>query len=310
VKKIRIATRKSNLALWQAKHVAELLHRLFPELDVELVPLSTRGDEILDRSLDKVGGKGLFIKELEHAMLRGEAEIAVHSMKDVPSEMPKGFCIAAVLGREQPFDALVSHNLNLSQLPTGSIVGTSSQRRAAQVLSRRPDLKIKPIRGNVESRLQKWQAREFDAIILAQAGLIRLGLQEHITQVLSPALSVPAVAQGIIGIECLSDAKEVKSILQQLNDLQASVELKAERAFNRILGGDCHSPVAAFARFEASNLKLMGLVASTDGRKIVRVQKTIQFLPETNSTQLLHQANELGELLGKEAISLGAAELF
>lgn len=310
MKTLKIATRKSNLALWQAKYVANLLEELHGNLKVELLPLSTRGDEILDRSLQKVGGKGLFIKELEEAMLRGDADIAVHSMKDVPSEMPEGFCIAAVLERAEPFDALVSHGQRLSDLAQGAIIGTSSQRRAAQLLAQRPDFVVKPIRGNVETRLNKWRSGDFDAIVLAQAGLVRLGLQENISQVLTPELCLPAVAQGIIGIECLSNRDELTSILKGLNDSVAAIELKAERTFNRLMGGDCHSPVAAFARFTGNALQLTGLAASVDGRKIVRAQKTKAFAQESETRYLLKAASELGELVGQEALSLGARELF
>ncbi len=310
VKTLRIATRKSNLALWQARHVARLLEQHHPELKVELLPLSTRGDEILDRSLDKVGGKGLFIKELEEAMLRGDADIAVHSMKDVPGQMPDGFCIAAVMTRAEPYDALVAHVETLFDLPVDAVIGTSSQRRAAQLLSVRPDLKIKPIRGNVETRLNKWRSGDFDAIVLAQAGLVRLGLEQNISQVLSPEICLPAVAQGIIGIECLSNKHEVRSLLHNLNDPVTSVVLKAERAFNRELGGDCHSPVAAFARFDGENLGLTGLVARPEGSKVIRAQKNKIFMRETERSVLLNMADDLGQQLAQEAIALGAQALF
>jgi len=299
--------------LWQARHVAKLLTKHYPDIDVELVPLSTRGDEILDRSLQKVGGKGLFIKELEQAMLDGKADIAVHSMKDMPGEMPEGFCIAAVLARAEPYDALLAHNnYQLFDLPKNAVVGTSSLRRAAQLLAHRPDLKIKGLRGNVETRISKWQSGDYDAIVLAQAGLVRLGLQHHISQVLAPELSLPAVAQGIIGIECLLEADETKNILKKLNNHRSEIVLRAERSFNFLLGGDCHTPIAAFAQIEQRNLCLTAVVAAEDGSKVVRVEESVVLSNtdlQRNAAVDLQIANDLGQRVGEQAVELGAKSL-
>ena len=242
---IRIATRKSQLALWQAEHVAEILRGTSGVSDVQLVPMSTRGDEILDRSLQKIGGKGLFIKELEVAMQEDRADIAVHSMKDVPVDMPEGFCVAAVLARANSADALVGKTLQ--QLPEGAHVGTSSLRRAAQLKLLRPDLQIEPLRGNVNTRLAKLESGDFDSIVLAAAGLERLGLEQHISQALTPEQMLPAAAQGVIGIECLIGNVELRALLAELNDQVASRTTLAERTIARILQADCTSPVAAHA---------------------------------------------------------------
>ena len=268
---IRIATRKSALALWQANHVADRLS-LFPEVEsVELVPMSTRGDEILDRSLQKIGGKGLFIKELEVAMQRGEADIAVHSMKDVPAEMPEGFCLAAILERANDADALVSPDgRQFEDLPEGALIGSSSLRRQAQLRMMRPDLRIEPLRGNVNTRLAKLEAGEFDAIILAAAGLERLGLEQHISQQFTPEQMLPAAAQGVLGLECLSSNHALRTLLGRMNHAETVKTTLAERVVARDLGASCQSPVAAHAVMAGDTLKVTALVAMPDGSAFIR----------------------------------------
>jgi len=268
---IRIATRKSALALWQANHVADILSAL-PEVEgVELVPMSTRGDEILDRSLQKIGGKGLFIKELEIAMQRGEADIAVHSMKDVPAEMPDGFALAAILERANDADALVSRDdRRLSDLPNGALVGSSSLRRQAQLRMMRPDLRIEPLRGNVNTRLAKLEGGEFDAIILAAAGLERLGLEQHITQQFTPEEMLPAAAQGALGLECLESRDELRALLGGLNHVPTVRTTLAERRIALELGASCQSPVAAHAVIHGDDLSITALVALPDGSEYIR----------------------------------------
>ena len=265
---IRIATRQSDLALWQAEHVASILKLRDDVQKVELVPLSTRGDEILDRSLQKIGGKGLFIKELEVAMQEGRADIAVHSMKDVPVDMPPGFCIGAVLPRASAADALVGNTLD--ELAEGARVGSSSLRRVAQIRLLRPDLRVEPLRGNVNTRLAKLVNGDFDAIILAVAGLNRLGLQESISQEFTPEEMLPAAAQGVIGIECLADNVELRALLADLNDHAASRTTLAERTVARRLQASCQSPVAAYATTVGGVMTLSGLVAMPDGSRVVR----------------------------------------
>ena len=268
--KIRIATRKSALALWQAKHVADALRPLPQVTSVELVPLTTRGDEVLDRSLQKIGGKGLFIKELEVAMEAGDADIAVHSMKDVPADMPEGFCIAAVLERANPADALVGKNLG--ELAQGARVGSSSLRRQAQLMALRPDIRVEPLRGSVNTRLQKLEDGQYDAIILACAGLERLGLEAHISEIFSPDQMLPAAAQGIIGIECLEDRTELLQLLKLLDHAATRTVITAERAVAKQLQADCQSPVATFGEIDGTTLNLRAMVASPDGREIIREQ--------------------------------------
>jgi hydroxymethylbilane synthase len=268
---IRIATRKSALALWQAEHVADRLRQLDEVDAVELVPLSTRGDEILDRSLQKIGGKGLFIKELEVAMQQGRADIAVHSMKDVPAEMPQGFCLAAVLDRANHADAFVSTRYgSLQELPHGARVGSSSLRRQAQLRMLRPDLVIEPLRGNVNTRLAKLEAGEYDAIILAAAGLERLGLQKHIRQQFAMQQMLPAAAQGVIGIECLAGRTDLRGILGRLEHAETAQTTVAERAVALTLQANCQSPVATYATISGDRLRLTALVALPDGSRSLR----------------------------------------
>jgi hydroxymethylbilane synthase len=268
---LRIATRKSQLALWQAEHVAMLLRHAHAGLDVELVPMSTKGDRIQDRSLAAIGGKGLFIKELEAALEEHRADIAVHSMKDVPGELPDGLLIAAVLPRADPRDALLTAQAErLEDLPLGARVGTSSLRRQAQLLSARPDLRIEALRGNVDTRVRRLDDGGLDAIILACAGLIRLGWESRITARLDPRTCLPAVGQGVIGIECRVDDSHSRLLLQVLNDPPTRAALDAERAFAHRLGGSCQSPIAAHARLDGNGLTLDGLVAEPDGSRLLR----------------------------------------
>lgn len=298
--KIRIATRKSALALWQAEHVARRLNELADVDSVELVPMSTKGDEVLDRSLQKIGGKGLFIKELEVAMQEGHADIAVHSMKDVPADMPDGFRLAAVLERANPFDALVSpKSWTLDSLPEGSLVGSSSLRRQAQILARRPDLRIEPLRGNVNTRLAKLDAGEYDAIVLACAGLERLGMAERIGAAMSPEDILPAAAQGVVGIECREDAEALASILARLADPASESTTAAERAVSRRLEANCQSPVASYATLEGDRIDLTALVASADGSRVLR--ETIRGSRD--------DAEALGRRLADVLLDQGAADL-
>ena len=268
---IRIATRKSALALWQAEHVAERLTDL-PEVEsVNLVPLSTRGDEILDKSLQKIGGKGLFIKELEVAMQAGEADIAVHSMKDVPADMPEGFCLAAILERANHADALVGKDgVVFDALPQGARIGSSSLRRQAQLKLLRPDLSIEPLRGNVNTRLSKLDSGAYDAIILAAAGLERLGLEHYISQQFTPDQMLPAAAQGVIGIECLESRSELRAVLSQLDHATTVSTTLAERAIARTLEASCQSPVATSAVIDNGQMTITALVAMPDGSRSIR----------------------------------------
>ncbi len=268
---LRIATRKSPLALWQAEHVAALLRAAHAGLAVELVPISTKGDRIQDRSLAAIGGKGLFIKELEVALEEHRADLAVHSMKDVPSDLPAGFCIAAVLPRADARDALLTAKAQrIQDLPRGARVGTSSLRRQAQLLASRPDLSIEALRGNVDTRLRRLDDGGLDAIILACAGLVRMGWESRITARLEPGDCLPAVSQGIIGIECRAADASTRSLLNALNDANTRTAMDAERAFAGRLGGSCQSPIAAYATLEGSRLTLQGLVAEPDGSRLLR----------------------------------------
>ena len=271
VEKIRIATRESPLALWQAEYVkAELLQR-YPGLQVELVGMTTRGDVLLDSPLSKVGGKGLFVKELEAAMLDGSADIAVHSMKDVPMSFPEGLGLAVICEREDPTDAFVSnHYASLEALPQGARVGTSSLRRQCQLRSLRPDLQIGDLRGNVGTRLGKLDRGDYDAIILATAGLLRLGLAERIRQRLDSTVSLPAGGQGAVGIECRLQDAAVMELLRPLHDADTADRVMAERAVNTRLNGGCQVPIACFAELEGDQLYLRGLVGDPDGSRLLR----------------------------------------
>ncbi|HZH44842.1 MAG TPA: hydroxymethylbilane synthase [Lysobacter sp.] len=267
---LRIATRKSPLALWQTEHVAERLRAAHPGLRVELVPMSTRGDEVLDRSLAAIGGKGLFLKELELAMLRGEADCAVHSLKDVPMELEPGFALPAILARADHADAFVSARFDgIAALPQGAVVGTSSLRRQAQLRALRPDLVLRDLRGNVNTRLARLDAGEYDAIVLACAGLERLGLHARIRARLDAPHWLPAPAQGAIAIECRSDDAATQALCAALDDADTRTCVEAERAMNRALHGSCHVPVAALARLDGERVQLHGLVGSVhDGAQV------------------------------------------
>ena len=298
--KIRIATRKSALALWQAEHVADLLNAL-PDVDsVELLPMSTRGDEILDRSLQQIGGKGLFIKELEVAMQAGEADIAVHSMKDVPAEMPPGFCLATVLKRANHADAFVAPDgCTLDNLAHGARIGSSSLRRQAQLKLMRPDLLVEPLRGNVNTRLSKLDNGDYDAIILAAAGLERLGLDHYISHQFSPDEMLPAAAQGVIGIECVESNDALRTILGKLTHEETALTTAAERAIARTLDASCQSPVATYAVIDGSSLTVTALVALPDGSESIRDQ----------ISGPAEDAEQLGEELAKRLLARGAGEL-
>ena len=271
MKTLRIATRKSPLALWQSEHVADRLRAAHPGLVVELVPMSTRGDEVLDRSLAAIGGKGLFLKELELAMLRGEAECAVHSLKDVPMELEPGFALPAILARADYADAFVSNHFDtIDALPQGARVGTSSLRRQAQLRALRPDLQLLDLRGNVNTRLAKLDAGEYDAIVLACAGLARLGFDARIRDRLQAPQWLPAPAQGAVAIECRDDDLVVRELCAALDDSATRVCAEAERAMNRALHGSCHVPVAAYAHLDGEHLHLQGLVGSAGDGHVVR----------------------------------------
>ncbi|BDX04611.1 hydroxymethylbilane synthase [Planctobacterium marinum] len=295
---IKIATRKSALALWQAENVKMLLETAHPGLQVELLPMVTKGDQILDSPLSKVGGKGLFIKELEIAMMEGRADIAVHSMKDVPMAFPEGFDIHAICEREDPSDALVSNNYkSLDVLPKGAVVGTSSLRRQCQLRQFRPDLSIKDLRGNVNTRLQKLDDGHYDAIILASAGLIRLGMSQRIQQSLPFEVSLPAVGQGAVGIECRNDDKELIALLAPLNHSATATLVGAERAMNNRLEGGCQVPIAGHAQFVDGEIQLKGLVGSPSGEQVL--------FADASGTN----AEQLGVAVAEQLLSQGAAEL-
>ena len=270
---LRIATRKSALALWQAEYVKARLEQLDPNITVSLVPMVSRGDQLLDSPLAKIGGKGLFVKELETAMLSDEADLAVHSMKDVPMQFPDGLGLYAICEREDPRDAFVSNHFDdLDALPAGSVVGTSSLRRQAQIMARRPDLQIRFLRGNVNTRLAKLDAGEYDAIVLATAGLLRLGFDARIRYPMPPEVSLPAGGQGAVGIECRSSDTELQALLVQLNDEDSALRVRAERALNTRLNGGCQVPIACYAERENGELWLRGLVGDPDGQRMLRAE--------------------------------------
>ncbi len=300
LERIRIATRESALALWQARSVAGELARHHPGLAVELVPMTTRGDRLLDRPLAAIGGKGLFLKELEQALSAGAADIAVHSMKDVPNEIPSNFAVPVVLPRHDPRDALVSpRHARLDELPEGARVGTSSLRRRAQLLHRRPDLDVVSLRGNVNTRLDKLERGDFDAIILAAAGLDRLELGARIRVRIAPALSLPAVAQGAIAIEIRAGDRDCEALLEPLNDAPTAVCVTAERAFSARLGGSCQVPLAAYAELEGERLMLSGLVATPDGGRLLR----------DSIEGPMARAADLGHDLARRLTERGAGEI-
>ncbi len=297
---VRIATRKSPLAMWQAEHVAAALREAHPGLQVELLGMSTQGDKILDTPLAKIGGKGLFVKELEQGMLEGTADIAVHSMKDVPVELPEGLHLAVIMEREDPRDAFVSNKYkSVDELPQGAIVGTASLRRQCQLSARRPDLKIATLRGNVNTRLRKLDDGEFDAIILASAGLIRLEFEERITAFIDAADSLPAIGQGAVGIECRADDERINALLAPLHHGDSAVCLTAERAMNHRLMGGCQVPIGGFAVLEGDELYMRGLVGEPDGSRIIRAEKRAPAA----------EAERLGVELAEELLANGAESI-
>ena len=295
--KLVIATRESQLALWQANNVKAKLESLYPELRVEILGMTTKGDQILDSPLSKIGGKGLFVKELETALLDGRADIAVHSMKDVPMAFPEGLGLAVICEREEPTDAFVSNQYKqLDELPAGAIVGTSSLRRACQLKMQRPDLVIKDLRGNVNTRLRKMDAGEYDAIILATAGLLRLEMNDRIAQKIPAEISLPAGGQGAMGIECRSDDAATIELLAPLQHEETALRVTAERAVNERLNGGCQAPIACFAILEGEEIWLRGLVGSPDGKTMI--QSEIRGHKE--------DAKQLGVSLAEELLERGA----
>jgi hydroxymethylbilane synthase len=297
---LRIATRKSPLALWQAEHVKARLQQAHPGLEVELVTMSTQGDKILDTPLAKIGGKGLFVKELEQGMLEGRADIAAHSIKDVPMEFPEGLYLSTILEREEPCDAFVSNRYDsLVQLPKGAIVGTSSLRRRCQLLHKRPDLHIKDLRGNVNTRLSKLDDGQYDAIILACAGLIRLEMDDRIKQSISPDLILPAVGQGAIGLEAREGDEDTLALISVLDDPTTRYRVLAERALNHRLNGGCQVPIACHATVDGDKLHLRALVGEPDGSNIIsgEIRGNIE------------NAEELGTGLADELLGKGAKKI-
>ena len=299
-KKLVIASRESMLAMWQAEHIKGRLKALYPDCEVEILGMTTRGDQILDRTLSKIGGKGLFIKELEQALQDGRADLAVHSIKDVPMELPEGFALAAIGERASPFDAFVSNQYaRLEEMLAGSIVGTSSLRREAQLRAKFPHLTINPLRGNVQTRLSKLDNGDYDAVILAAAGLQRLGLDGRIREILSPADSLPAAGQGALGIEIAARRTDLAYILRPLNHEETAACVTAERALARALGGSCQVPLAAYCVMEDGLLTLNGLVGHPDGSVII----------EASAQAPAAYADALGRAVAKRLADDGAEEL-
>jgi hydroxymethylbilane synthase len=304
--KVVIRTRGSKLALWQAEWVKSELQRMNPGLEVELNKIKTTGDKILDVPLAKVGGKGLFVKEIEEALLRGEADLAVHSMKDVPTEFPEGLHLAVICEREDPRDAFIARIENgqfaiggFKDLPRGASVGTSSLRRSCQLLNIRPDLTIMQLRGNLDTRLRKLDEKEFDAIILAAAGVKRLGWAKRITEVLDPEISLPAIGQGAIGIECRTGDSFINKLISPLNHTETSVCVRAERACLKRLEGGCQVPIAAYARLAGGKIVIDGLVGSVSGDRLVRAH--FEGRPE--------EYESLGKTLAEDLLSKGADKI-
>ena len=297
---LRIATRKSPLALWQAEYVAARLQAAHPVLQTALVRMTTQGDKILDTPLAKIGGKGLFVKELEQGMLNGTADIAVHSMKDVPVEFPPGLQLGAVLQRHDPRDAMISNRYRrFSEIPPGAKIGTSSLRRQCQIKMHNAEYEIISLRGNVNTRLSKLDAGTYDAIVLAAAGMERLGLQSKISEYLDTSFSLPAIGQGAIGVECRSDDPDVMEILACLNDDDTRICVTAERAMNRTLEGGCQVPIAGFAELNNGVLRLRGLVGRPDGSKIIHSEASGQAA----------DADQIGQRLANELLCLGADKI-
>jgi len=298
--RIVIASRESALAMWQAEHIRDRLRVLYPQTEFSILGMTTQGDQILNVTLSKIGGKGLFVKELETALEDGRADLAVHSLKDVPMNLPDGFVLAAIGEREDPHDAFVSNNFEkLSELPAGSVVGTSSLRRESQLRARFPHLKIEPLRGNVQTRLRKLDEGQYAAIILAAAGLKRLGLGNRIRTLISSEESLPAVGQGALGIECRSDRSDVIELLQPLHHPETAACVMAERALSRVLGGSCQVPLGGFAEVKNGKLRMRGFVASQDGKRMMQSELTGD----------IEQPEALGNRIAQELRAQGADEI-
>lgn len=299
-KTLKIATRQSPLALWQANYVKDRLQQLYPDLTIELVPMVTKGDVILDSPLAKIGGKGLFVKELENALLNKEADIAVHSMKDVPMQFPEGLGLAVICQREDPRDAFVSHAYRtFAELPQGAVVGTSSLRRQCQLKALRPDLDIRSLRGNVGTRLSKLDNGDYDAIILASAGLIRLGLADRIASFIDVEQSLPAAGQGAVGIECRTDDMQVHALLAPLADAETTYCVRAERAMNNHLQGGCQVPIGGYAVLQQGQLYLRALVGDIDGSRIIRAE----------GKSAVENAEILGVQIAEQLLAQGADKI-
>ena len=299
-KTLKIATRQSPLALWQANYVKDRLQQLYPDLTIELVPMVTKGDVILDSPLAKIGGKGLFVKELENALLTKEADIAVHSMKDVPMQFPEGLGLAVICQREDPRDAFVSHSYRtFAELPQGAVVGTSSLRRQCQLKALRPDLDIRSLRGNVGTRLSKLDNGDYDAIILASAGLIRLGLADRIASFIDVEQSLPAAGQGAMGIECRTDDVQVQALLAPLADAETTYCVRAERAMNNHLQGGCQVPIGGYAVLQQGQLYLRALVGDIDGSRIIRAE----------GKSAVENAEVLGVQIAEQLLAQGADKI-
>ncbi len=299
-KTLKIATRQSPLALWQANYVKDRLQQQYPDLTVELVPMVTKGDVILDSPLAKIGGKGLFVKELENALLNKEADIAVHSMKDVPMQFPEGLGLAVICQREDPRDAFVSHSYRtFAELPQGAVVGTSSLRRQCQLKALRPDLDIRSLRGNVGTRLSKLDNGDYDAIILASAGLIRLGLADRIASFIDVEQSLPAAGQGAVGIECRTDDMQVQALLAPLADAETTYCVRAERAMNNHLQGGCQVPIGGYAVLQQGQLDLRALVGDLDGSRIIRAE----------GKSPVENAEALGVQIAEQLLAQGADKI-
>ena len=299
-KTLKIATRQSPLALWQANYVKDRLQQLYPDLTIELVPMVTKGDVILDSPLAKIGGKGLFVKELENALLNKEADIAVHSMKDVPMQFPEGLGLAVICQREDPRDAFVSHSYRtFAELPQGAVVGTSSLRRQCQLKALRTDLDIRSLRGNVGTRLSKLDNGDYDAIILASAGLIRLGLADRIASFIDVEQSLPAAGQGAVGIECRTDDMQVQTLLAPLADAETTYCVRAERAMNNHLQGGCQVPIGGYAVLQQGQLYLRALVGDIDGSRIIRAE----------GKSAVENAEILGVKIAEQLLAQGADKI-
>lgn len=304
--KLVIATRNSPLAVWQAEHIQQRLEALHPGLKVELLGMKTKGDQLLHSPLSKIGGKGLFVKELENALYDQRADIAVHSMKDVPMELPEGMVLPVICEREEPWDAFVCNDYNsIDELPEGAVVGSSSLRRQTQIRSYRPDLEVKWLRGNIQSRMGKLDDGQYDAIILASSGLVRMGYHERIAQRLPPEICLPAVGQGALGIECREDDADTQALIAPLAHQVSTWRVLAERGMNRRLEGGCQVPIAGFATLDDDTLTLKGLVGEPDGSHIVHNQQQVTF----TAGQEVDQAIALGQAVGDNLLGQGADKI-